>query len=78
MADVTIDRNLYLADDGETLVEEGDPRAAHHWALAGSTRSEAEAERVGYKPAKKSKQPSEDKAQDGPSEDKGSTRGRKR
>lgn len=70
MPGVQIDRPLFLADDGETLVEAGDPRAASVWALEGSTRSSQEVERVGYKPQTKSAPKPANKAQPAPSEDK--------
>lgn len=75
---VKVDRRLYLAADRETLVEDGDPGAAFLWASEGDEVTDEEAERVGYKPSRKSKQPAEDKAQVAPAEDKASGRTRKR
>lgn len=46
---VEVDRRLFLAADGKTLVEDGDPSAAFLWSSAGKQVSDAEAERVGYK-----------------------------
>lgn len=72
---VTVDRRLWLAADGETLVEDGDPKASTLWATEGTDVSDDEAKRVGYKPAgkassKSAKQPA-NKARSAPSEDKG-------
>ena len=46
----TVDRRLYLTDDGE-LVEHGDPAAAYLWAHEGKQVPSHEAEQVGYVPA---------------------------
>lgn len=54
MANVRVDRRLYLTADRRTLVEEGDPQAAFLWAPdAGFTVTEEEAARVGYQPDKR-------------------------
>lgn len=46
-----IDRRLWVAEDGKTLVEDGDPKAAFLWAAGpGEEKSAEECERVGYKP----------------------------
>lgn len=50
MASITVDRRLWLTEDGETLVEDGDPKAAFLWANEGREVREDEAKRVGYKP----------------------------
>lgn len=66
----TVDRRLYLTADESELVEEGDPRAAFLWAGEGTEVSDEDAERVGYKPPRKSAAPAEDKAVSAPAEDK--------
>lgn len=67
---VKVDRPLFLTADGG-LVEDGDPRGVAAWAIAGSTRSQAEADRVGYEPATKAATPPANKAVVAPSGDKG-------
>lgn len=53
MANVKVDRRLYVTGDRKTLVEDGDSRAAFLWSPgAGYAVSEEEAERVGYSPDK--------------------------
>lgn len=48
-----IDRRLWLTEDRTQLVEDGDPRAAFLWSPGpGTTVTEEDAERVGYKPDK--------------------------
>lgn len=44
---VTIDRHLYLTDDGRRLVPEGHPDARWLWASPGDERPRDEAERLG-------------------------------
>lgn len=51
MANVTVDRRLWLTADKTTLVEDGDVRAAFLWAVAGREVPAGEAKRVGYTPA---------------------------
>lgn len=62
---VTVDRRLWLTEDGETLVEDGDPQAAFLWAVEGREVPADEAERVGYKPTRKSRQKAVDTPSDG-------------
>ena len=51
MANVTVDRRLWLTADKAQLVEDGDLRAAFLWAVEGREVLAVEAERVGYTPA---------------------------
>jgi len=44
---VAIDRHLYLTEDGERVVEEGDPAGRWLWAAPGNKRPRADAERLG-------------------------------
>lgn len=44
---VTIDRHLYLTEDGSRVVEEGDPAGRWLWAAPGTEVSRVEAERLG-------------------------------
>ncbi len=44
---VTIDRHLYLTEDGARVVPEGHPDARWLWASPGDERPRNEAERVG-------------------------------
>ena len=62
MASITVDRRLWLAEDGETLVEDGDPKAAFLWANEGRDVHEDEAKRVGYKPKSSSRSKSSSKS----------------
>src|SRR5215831_12164556 len=72
--DYVPDRRLYLAEDGETVVEEGDPRAASLLAVPGIPVAAADVERyklkeLGKKQAAvedKAAEPGEDKAANGP------------
>jgi hypothetical protein len=57
----TVDRRLWLTEDAK-LVEDGDPAAATLWAAEGREVSDAEADRVGYKPRRKGADKPEDKA----------------
>lgn len=45
---IIVDRNLYL-DRDRNLVEDGDPKAAFLWHIAGDEITDEEAEEVGYK-----------------------------
>jgi hypothetical protein len=47
MASLRADRRLYLAADQQTVVEDGDPRAAFLLATPGTEISEADAKRLG-------------------------------
>lgn len=60
------DRRHYLAADGETVVEEGDPRAAILLFGMGAEVSDADAARYGLK----AKAPAANKAKAGPAENK--------
>lgn len=66
---VEVSERLWLAEDGETVVSEGDPRAALLLASAGKRLSREDAERYGLvksrKPTEnKQAQPAEEKAAD--------------
>ncbi len=63
METVTIDRHLYLTEDGSKVVEEADPEGRFLWAAPGDERPLDEAERLG---AVKSRGKSKDKAADKP------------
>ncbi len=70
------EKRLYLADDGKTVVEEGDPRAATLLVGVGGTLSDEDAKRYGLaddgekdKAKAKADAPA-NKAKSAPSEDK--------
>lgn len=67
------DRRLYLAQDGETVVEEGDPTAASLLAVPGIPVEAALVERYGLKNLSKKAAAVEDKQQ-APAENKQQTR----
>jgi len=67
--DYVPDRRLYLAEDGETVVEEGDPRAASLLAVPGIPVAAADVERYKLKELGKKQAAVEDKAAE-PGEDK--------
>ena len=67
--DYVPDRRLYLAEDGETVVEEGDPRAASLLAVPGIPVAAADVERYKLKELGKKQAVVEDKAAE-PGEDK--------
>jgi outer membrane biosynthesis protein TonB len=50
MATVIVDRRLLLTESRDSLVEDGDPRGASLWAIAGREMPANEAERLGYAP----------------------------
>jgi outer membrane biosynthesis protein TonB len=50
MATVIVDRRLLLTESRDSLVEDGDPRGAFLWAVAGREMPANEAERLGYAP----------------------------
>lgn len=65
----TADRKLWLTADKETLVEDGDPKAAFLFASEGDEVSDEDAERYGLKPKKaeaKQSAPAEDKQASAP------------
>lgn len=55
MANITADRRIYLNEDEDTLLEEGDPEARTLFAAEGDEISEDAAKRLGYKPLSESK-----------------------
>jgi len=50
MNTVIVDRRLLLTESRDSLVEDGDPRGAFLWAVAGREMPANEAERLGYAP----------------------------
>jgi hypothetical protein len=50
MATVIVDRRLLLTESRDSLVEDGDPRGASLWAVAGREMPADEADRLGYAP----------------------------
>lgn len=44
---VTVDRHLYLTEDKDRVVEEGDPAGRWLWAAPGNEVSRVDAERLG-------------------------------
>lgn len=67
MTNVTVNRRLWLTADRDTLVEDGDPRAAYLWAIEGDQVTQEEAERVSYQPKSRRQPPNKMAA---PAEDK--------
>ena len=69
MSKITVDRRLWLTADKDALVEDGDPQAAFLWAVEGREMPKNEADRLGYKPARKSHQKDTEKPDEAPAEE---------